>query len=80
MPLARAGGGGSDHRTATDGTHRSVEAPLLAGYALFRRRAQPSDSLPALNPAASQLDVQLGSDYPAYVRQLAALPGGARYS
>ncbi|HTU78053.1 MAG TPA: hypothetical protein VMF09_04765 [Solirubrobacteraceae bacterium] len=56
-----------------------LEASVLADFAIFRRAAQPSDAPPALNPAASDLDVQLSSYYPSYVRRLVELPDGARY-
>lgn len=56
-----------------------LEAPILASFAVFRRAAQPSDQLPALNSAGNDLDSQLAGYYPSYVRRLITLPDGTRY-
>jgi hypothetical protein len=56
-----------------------LEAPILERFAIFSRPAQLSDELPALNPAADELDVQISAYYPDYVRRLVSLPDGVRY-
>ncbi len=56
-----------------------LEASILSSFAVFRRAAQPSDQLPALSLAGSDLDSELSSYYPGYVRQLLELSDGSRY-
>lgn len=57
----------------------TLEAPVLSTFAVFRRAALPSDQIPALSPVGENLDSELASYYPAYVRELKALPSGERY-
>jgi hypothetical protein len=56
-----------------------LEAPLLTTFGVLRRAAVPSDGIPALSPVGGELDSQIASYYPAYVRELKALPNGVRY-
>jgi hypothetical protein len=51
---------------------------ILSRFAVLRRAAGPADQLPPLNPFGSQLDFQLASYYPGYIRQLAQLPDAGR--
>lgn len=57
----------------------ALEQTTLSSFAVFRRAALPGDQIPALSNVGNQLDFQLASYYPAYIRQVAALPSGARY-
>jgi hypothetical protein len=56
-----------------------LEAGILAKFAVLRRAALPSDQLPALSPVGLELDSQLASYYPGFVRQVKALADGGRY-
>jgi hypothetical protein len=56
-----------------------LEAGILSRFALLRRVALPSDQIPALSPVGGEIDGQLVSYYPGYVRQLQVLPNGSRY-
>jgi hypothetical protein len=56
-----------------------LEAPLLATFGVLRRAVVPSDQIPALSPVGGELDGHIASYYPAYVRELKALPNGVRY-
>lgn len=51
---------------------------ILSRFAVLRRAAGPADQLPPLNPLGSQLESQLTSYYPSYIRQLAQLPDASR--
>jgi hypothetical protein len=55
-----------------------MDPAILGRFAVLRRAAGPADQLPLLNPIDFQLDIELGSYYPAYIRQLAQLPDGSR--
>ena len=57
----------------------SLEAPVLAQYGIFRRAQTSSDLLPPINPAAEAIGRRLSGYYPSEIRQIAALPNGARY-
>jgi hypothetical protein len=74
-------GGGSVSRPEGEANELPgpMESSILADFAVFRRPAEPSDQLPALNLAGEVLDSQLSSYYPGYVRQLLVLPHGGRY-
>jgi hypothetical protein len=50
---------------------------ILAEFGVLRRAAQPGDAVPPLNPLGSQLGYELASYYPAAIRRVALLPGGA---
>src|SRR5271165_3708551 len=56
-----------------------LEAGVLSKFAVLRRAALPSDQLPALSPVGVELDAQLASYYPSYVRQVKVVAGGGRY-
>jgi hypothetical protein len=56
-----------------------LEAAILERFAVLRRAALPSDRLPALSSVGVQLDNQLVSFYPAYIRQVKTGPVGGRY-
>jgi hypothetical protein len=55
------------------------EAAILERFGVLRRAALPSDRFPALSPVGIQLDSQLVSFFPAYVRQVKTTPKGGRY-
>ncbi len=56
-----------------------LEAGVLAQFAVLRRAALPSDRIPALSSVGFQVDSQLASYYPAYVREVKTLADGTRY-
>jgi hypothetical protein len=56
-----------------------LEAGILSRFAVLRRAALPSDQIPALSPVGGEIDGELVSYYPGYVRQLKVLPNGSRY-
>ncbi|HTZ65671.1 MAG TPA: hypothetical protein VMB51_16345 [Solirubrobacteraceae bacterium] len=62
-----------------------LEASIVSSFAIFRRPALPSDAPPPSGLAGGELRRQLHQSYelagyyPAYVRELVALPGGGRY-
>jgi len=56
-----------------------LEAGVLTEFGVLRRAALPSDQLPTLSPAGFELDSQLASYYPGYVRQVKTLANGGRY-
>jgi hypothetical protein len=56
-----------------------LEAVILERFAVLRRAALPSDRFPSLSPAGIQLDNQLVSFFPAYVRQVKTTAKGGRY-
>jgi hypothetical protein len=70
---------GSEREAEPRALSGPLEASILDSFAVFRRAAQPSDQLPPFSSAGSDLDFELSSYYPAYVRQLFDLPDGARY-
>jgi hypothetical protein len=55
-----------------------MDPAILGRFAVLRRPAGPADQLPPLSTVGNQLDSQLGSYYPGYIRQLAQLPDGNR--
>lgn len=57
----------------------SLEAGILAQYAVLRRPAMPSDSLPAINPAADTIEYSLSGYYESEIRQVLARPDGERF-
>jgi len=57
----------------------SLEAPVLGSYALFRRPAQPADTLPPVNSTGGELEGELSGYYASEIRQVAALPDGRRF-
>jgi hypothetical protein len=56
-----------------------LEAPVLAGYGLFRRAQRAADMLPPVNPAGFELEGELSGYYASEIRQVAALPDGRRF-
>jgi len=56
-----------------------LEAVVLSRFAILRRAALPSDQIPALSPVGGEIDGELVSYYPGYVRQLKVFPNGSRY-
>jgi hypothetical protein len=56
-----------------------LEAGIPSSFAVLRRAALPSDQIPALSPVGGEVDGDLVSYYPGYVRQLKVLPDGSRY-
>jgi hypothetical protein len=56
-----------------------LEAGILSRFALLRRAALANDQIPALSPVGAEVDDQLVSYYPGYVRQVKVLPNGSRY-
>jgi hypothetical protein len=56
-----------------------LEAGILSRFAVLRRVALASDQIPALSPVGGEIDGELVSYYPGYVRQLKVLPNGSRY-
>jgi hypothetical protein len=56
-----------------------LEAGVLSQFAVLRRAALPSDQIPALSPVGGEVDGELVSYYPGYVRQVKVLPNGSRY-
>jgi hypothetical protein len=57
----------------------ALEAPVLAGYAVFARAQLPSDLLPPVNTAGVSLEFRMASYYAGEIRQLMVLPNGRRY-
>ncbi len=57
----------------------SLETGVLARFAVLRRAALPGDRIPLFSPVAFQIDGQLASYYPAYVREVKTLSNGSRY-
>lgn len=56
----------------------TVEASVLAQYGVLRRAAQPSDTLPAINPAAGDIEFSLSGYFEGAIRQVLARPNGER--
>ena len=57
-----------------------LPAKILSSFSVLRRSADPSESAARAGVAARLAkEYELSSYYPAYVRQLARLPGGRRY-
>jgi hypothetical protein len=56
----------------------ALDPAILSRFAVLRRDAVPADQLPPLNPLGSQLESQLASYYPGYIRQLPPLPDASR--
>ncbi len=57
----------------------TLEAQVLAGYAVFARPQLPSDLPPPLNTAGLSLEFRMASYYAGEIRQLMVLPNGRRY-
>jgi hypothetical protein len=57
----------------------ALPASVLGSFAVFRRPALSSDLPPVLSAAGNELDDQLSSYYPGYVRRVAELSDGSRF-
>jgi hypothetical protein len=55
------------------------EAVALDQFGVLRRAAGPADQLPPLSRVGVEVDSELSSYYPGYIRQLVQLPSGSRY-
>lgn len=70
---------GSDAESVPVELPGAPESAVLGQFSVLRRPALASDELPPLNPAGSELEGELTSYYPSYIRQLADTPNGARW-
>jgi hypothetical protein len=55
------------------------EPVALSRFGVLRRAAGPADQLPPLSRIGFEVDSELSSYYPGYIRQLIQLPNGSRY-
>jgi hypothetical protein len=57
----------------------ALDPSVIAQYGVLRRAATAADALPPLNRFGSEVEGEIGSYYPSYIRRLAVLPTGTRY-
>jgi hypothetical protein len=57
----------------------ALDPEITATYAILRRAPGPEDQLPPINPLGEDVQYQLRSYFPGYIRQVAVDPDGDRY-
>ena len=70
---------GSEAEQAPAQLPGTLEAQVLADYAVFARPQLPSDLLPPVNSAGLSLEFRIAGYYAGEIRQLILLPDGRRY-
>ena len=78
-PVCRSGSITREAESEPVGLSGAPEPAALSMFGVLRRAAEPADQLPPLSRIGFEVDSELSSYYPSYIRQIVRLPDGSRY-